>query len=141
VWSNSSSDRYHNNAYNYLSAAGGFLQSIINGYGGIRLRSDRLEINPELPPGVSRMHFVGIDYRGSHLDVVVSRFEVMVMVTSVDQNSAPLKLFSFNPEETHSLNPNVEVRIGRKPVAISAAAFLPSSSPPIVAEEGENVTR
>lgn len=42
---------------NFLTGAGGFLQLIMNGYGGVRLYDDRLEIkNAQLPPGLSNLH-------------------------------------------------------------------------------------
>ena len=114
-----------NIAFNYLPAAGAYLQSIVNGYGGVRLHSDRLAINASLPTGVTRLHFVGIDYRDSHLDVVVSNSEIMVIVTSANKNAPMLRLFAFSPDETYTLNPSIEVRFSRRPAVISVAEFPP----------------
>jgi hypothetical protein len=123
VWSNSTA-LSANLAYNYLPAAGAYLQSVINGYGGIRLRSDRLSIYAVLPPGVTRMNFVGIDYQGSHMNVVVSEKETMVIVTSSPRNAPLLRLFVYNPDETHTLKKGVEVRFSRRPAEISTAEFI-----------------
>lgn len=49
-----------NGAGNFITGAGGFLQSIINGYGGVRLHFDRLEITKTLvPPGTTNLTFNG----------------------------------------------------------------------------------
>lgn len=40
-------------AVNFLTGAGGFLQSVLNGYAGLKLRLDGLYIErPQLPEGV-----------------------------------------------------------------------------------------
>lgn len=127
VWCNSTAPS-SNLAYNYLPAAGAYLQSIVNGYGGIRLHSDRLTISPSLPSGATRLHFAGVDYRGSHLDIVVSETEVMVIVTSSKKSAPLLRLFVFNPDETHTLKTGVEVRFSRRPAVISVAEVLPVSA-------------
>lgn len=45
---------------NFITGAGGFLQLIMNGYGGIRLFSDRMSIrNTLLPPNTTRLTING----------------------------------------------------------------------------------
>lgn len=47
-------------AGNFITGAGGFLQLIINGYGGVRLHNDYLKIsNIRLPPGTNRLTLNG----------------------------------------------------------------------------------
>ena len=46
-------------AANFITGCGGFLQMIVNGYGGVRVRSDRMVINPQFPPDVTRLRFTG----------------------------------------------------------------------------------
>lgn len=48
-------------AENFITGAGGFLQLIMYGYAGIRIRSDALVINgPQLPPQTNRLKLNGI---------------------------------------------------------------------------------
>ncbi|OQV25428.1 Acid trehalase-like protein 1 [Hypsibius exemplaris] len=55
-------------AVNFLTGMGGFLQSVINGYGGFRLRSDHLAFNPMALPGTTRWSVTGAKYLGCHLN-------------------------------------------------------------------------
>lgn len=40
--------------------SGGFLQGVWGGYGGLRLRQDRMDFNPILPVGVTEVKFTGV---------------------------------------------------------------------------------
>ena len=62
---------------------GGFLQAILFGYGGLRLRDDRLEIDPVLPPGCTQMNFTGVDYMGGSVDLTVTSTSMMLNLTSL----------------------------------------------------------
>ena len=49
--------------YNFVSGTAAFLQVLMNGYGGIRLYFDRLEINaPQLPPETDEIRIKGFYY-------------------------------------------------------------------------------
>jgi len=53
-------------AGNFITGAGGFLQSVINGYGGIRLNFDNLVITKSyLPPNSTKFTLNGIMYLGN----------------------------------------------------------------------------
>jgi trehalose/maltose hydrolase-like predicted phosphorylase len=69
-------------ATNFITGMGGFLQSILFGFGGIRLHKDRLTIDPVLPPGCDKLRFNGIDYQGSSLSVDVDRASMILTLTS-----------------------------------------------------------
>ncbi|XP_053692205.1 protein-glucosylgalactosylhydroxylysine glucosidase-like [Sabethes cyaneus] len=78
---------------NFVTGAGGFLQSILNGYGGIRLSNDSFEIrNPTLPPATSRLYIPEINYLTSRfsLEILPDKFAVIFKPGSA--NTA-LKLF------------------------------------------------
>lgn len=50
-------------ALNFVTGAAGLLQTIVNGYGGIRLRNDEMILDrPRLPPGTSRLYIPEINY-------------------------------------------------------------------------------
>lgn len=59
-------------AVNFLTGAGGFLQSILFGYSGLRVLSDQLVINePRLMPATTRLVVRGVKYRGLSVDLKI----------------------------------------------------------------------
>jgi len=62
-----------NNAFAFLTGAGGFLQQVIYGYTGLRLGESGLEpaFAPVLPSSVRRLVLRGLHVRGRQVDVVV----------------------------------------------------------------------
>jgi trehalose/maltose hydrolase-like predicted phosphorylase len=62
-----------NNAVNFVTGAGGFLQQVIFGYTGLRLGERGLEpaFPPVLPSGITRLVLRNVQARGRHYDVVV----------------------------------------------------------------------
>lgn len=56
--------------YNFITGAGGFLQNVIYGYGGVSITQDSLSIDPILAPGgVTSMTFRGMMYKQSSFSV------------------------------------------------------------------------
>jgi len=98
-----------------------YLQSLVNGFAGVRLRHDRLDINPTLPTGVSSLHLVGLDYLAVQLNVVITTDEVIVVQQSAPRSIAPLRLCVFNPDEIHVLVTRQEVRFNRRPATIMSS--------------------
>jgi hypothetical protein len=62
-----------NDAVNFVTGAGGFLQQVIFGYTGLRIGDGGLEpaFEPLLPSGVTRLVLRNIYSRGGRYDVVV----------------------------------------------------------------------
>ena len=62
-----------NNAFAFLTGAGGFLQQILFGYTGLRLGPQGLApaFRPVLPSGVRRLTIRNLHFRGTRSDVVV----------------------------------------------------------------------
>jgi trehalose/maltose hydrolase-like predicted phosphorylase len=62
-----------NNAVNFVTGAGGFLQQVIFGYTGLRFGEQGIEpaFDPVLPSSVSRLILRGIWLKGKRYDVVV----------------------------------------------------------------------
>lgn len=57
-------------ATNFITGAGGFLQTIFNGYSGIRLHLDRLELRkPRLPIGINKLRIKGFSYLNSKFEL------------------------------------------------------------------------
>ena len=101
-----------------------YLQTVVNGFAGVRLRPRRLDLNPVLPPGVNTIHLVGLDYLGVQLNVVVTEAEVAVVQQSPQSGSAILLVYAYDPEEIHSLEPRKEIRFQRR-----RASILSSTEP------------
>lgn len=60
---------------------GGFLQSVMFGYGGFRFEADSLIFNPKLPPNAHAFNLFGVDYLGSFLDFSFSSDKMVITLT------------------------------------------------------------
>jgi hypothetical protein len=68
---------------NFLTGGGGLLQAVWAGWGGVRLRDDRLDfVYPTPPPGSTAMQLSQLSYRGHRLDVDIGAKETTVVVLS-----------------------------------------------------------
>jgi len=113
-------------AYNYLPAMSTYLQSLVHGFAGVRLKSNRLDVDPTLPVGVSSLHLVGLDYLGIQLNVMVTDSEVVVVQKS-PHSGTQLSVCVFDPEEIYMLEPGREVRYQRRKASIiSVSEPLPT---------------
>ncbi|XP_064618456.1 uncharacterized protein LOC135482416 [Liolophura sinensis] len=77
VWQSSLSDVGHTNS---LVAMSSFLQALIFGYGGVRLKTDHLEVNPKLPSNLTGMKMKDLDYLGNSIDIEIMEETVRVMI-------------------------------------------------------------
>jgi trehalose/maltose hydrolase-like predicted phosphorylase len=70
-----------NNAVNFLTGAGGFLQQVIYGYTGLRLQESGLtpKFKPLLPSRIKRLVLRNIQIRGKRYDVVVQGGETRLL--------------------------------------------------------------
>ena len=112
---------------------GAFLQTLINGYGGVRLRNDRLDLDPTLPLNATEMHFTGIDYLGTSLDIYISSNDVMIMATSRQLKAKPLVVYVYKTEEIYNLDVFKQYRF-----ATQKAAIVPADAPrpvPVLAQD------
>lgn len=62
----------------FNTAAGGYLQSLENGYGGSRMAIDSLELAPRLPPGSTSLLMAGVHFAGCVLDIAATQETVTV---------------------------------------------------------------
>ncbi|XP_065085589.1 protein-glucosylgalactosylhydroxylysine glucosidase-like [Ochlerotatus camptorhynchus] len=68
-------------AGNFITGAGGFLQSVINGYAGVRLRNGELVITkPLLLPGTTRLYIPEINYLNVKLSLEVTNANTTIGV-------------------------------------------------------------
>ncbi|CAC5394365.1 PGGHG [Mytilus coruscus] len=68
-------------AHNFITGMGGYLQSILFGYGGLRVYDDKLTVNGALPLTVTGMNVIGIDYFGGSLDIQFTRSTLSITLT------------------------------------------------------------
>ena len=66
---------------NFITGAGGFLQSMVFGYGGIRLKMDGLYLDPVLPDETQHLGFYGITYLGNKINYTFDSENTTVVVT------------------------------------------------------------
>jgi len=106
-----------------------YLQSLVNGFAGVRLHHDRLDINPLLPSHVTSLHLVGVDYLGAQLNIIIKTDEVIVVQKSASPplSGTQLRLCVFEPDELHLLETRREVRFKRRrAVIMSTTQPLPA---------------
>jgi len=77
-------------ATNFITGAGGFIQGVVYGYGGIRILSDQLDFNPTLPPNVTMVVYRSIDYFGNQFDFEFDENQMKFKFIFRDQYSPKL---------------------------------------------------
>lgn len=76
VW-NEATHGVAESAGNFITGAGGFLQTIFNGFFGIRIHLNYLEIkSPQLPSNTTAMKIRGIKYRKSSMEIKVAKGKI-----------------------------------------------------------------
>ena len=68
-------------AVNFITGAGGFLQSLIYGYAGIRILPYHMKISPvnsNLPPNTNRLIFKGLNYLSTIFDLMITEEEILL---------------------------------------------------------------
>lgn len=92
-------------AINFITGAGGFLQVILDGYGGVRPKLGWLNIRHPRPlPTEGSMTIEGLRFLGSKYNIFVDRTESWVQFTELSSNK-PLKIiYGDGSEEAVVLN-------------------------------------
>ncbi|CAF2078358.1 unnamed protein product [Rotaria magnacalcarata] len=87
-------------AVNFITGAGGFLQAVIFGYGGIRLTLDQLEVMPppRLPNQAEKLIFHGLKYHGSILDLTIDNQNYHIDVREMDNNNSMSLVYEYEQE-------------------------------------------
>ena len=75
-------------SFNFLTGAGGFLQSVQNGYGGLRANDDFLLLNPQpfTQLNVTSMKLRGVHYVGGKFDLFFDGTKATITVTQLPIN-------------------------------------------------------
>lgn len=90
-------------AVNFITGAGGFLQALVFGYGGLRLYPEEIQLNPRLPRSSTKLCLHGLHYRGSSINITIGPYETEACVTSAAINARLLVLRAVDSGEEHRL--------------------------------------
>ena len=86
----------------FLTGDGGFLQALLNGYGGLRVTFEGLKmLRPTLPESVGELRLRRIAWRGGHLTVAVGPTAQTVALL----DGPPLCLTDASGGNSHPLAP------------------------------------
>lgn len=69
-------------AVNFITGMGGFLQSIVYGYTGFRIKLDALSFGFILPSTSTEFNITGVTYLGNELDFRLTNSTLMINITS-----------------------------------------------------------
>jgi trehalose/maltose hydrolase-like predicted phosphorylase len=87
----------------FITGCGGFLQAILNGYGGIRVNSEQLTLDPQLPPNAEQFLFKRYKYWDNALDITIRRDSLTL--TLVTEGHVPLVVIDVE-RNRHKLEMN-----------------------------------
>ncbi|UJR10942.1 hypothetical protein I4U23_015127 [Adineta vaga] len=87
-------------AVNFITGAGGFLQAVLFGYGGIRLTMNELDITPppRLPNSSNALIFHGIKYYGAIFDLTIENSMYYLNVRALDSNNGRSLIYRHNQQ-------------------------------------------
>lgn len=107
-------------AVNFITGAGGFLQSVLFGYGGLRLHgNNQLQFNPRLLPGATQLNFTGVDYHGNSIDFSISGSISHIVVTSRVQPASVLQAVIINTHKKYRLEIGFTLEIPNEQILIA----------------------
>lgn len=66
---------------NFITGAGGLLQAILFGYGGIRINDSSLHIDPHNLPDAIEWTIMGLKYKGFDLDINIHETYIQITLT------------------------------------------------------------
>ena len=75
-------------AANFITGAGGFLQSVWAGYGGVRMREGSIYIRPQLPDKTNSLRLRGIQLLGRKVTVERTLAKIILTVDAPSSSSA-----------------------------------------------------
>ncbi|WP_082709907.1 hypothetical protein [Burkholderia sp. TSV86] len=111
-----------NPAYTFLTGAGGFMQTLLNGLAGYRFRQNGIYLSPILPAGLidpvdkaklTQVYLKGMHWQGRTYDVDVESNNTTILITN--GSAAPI----VTPDGTFTANPGV-------PLVLKTREIVPS---------------
>ncbi|UJR32210.1 hypothetical protein I4U23_019675 [Adineta vaga] len=115
-------------AVNFITGAGGFLQAVLFGYGGIRLSLEQLEFQPRghLPSQAKKLAFHGIKYQGFSIDLSIGNENYDVVISAQDHhNSVPLVYEHDQQQNSLKLGDHLSFPIDTRVIIRRSKALCP----------------
>ncbi|XP_030805357.1 protein-glucosylgalactosylhydroxylysine glucosidase [Camarhynchus parvulus] len=80
-------------AVNFLTGMGGFLQVVLFGFTGFRIKRSSLLFDPAFPEGITKLKLSSISYLGNRLEVTITREEMRMEVAEASREppASPLE--------------------------------------------------
>jgi len=100
-------------AVNFITGAGGFLQAVLFGYGGFRLRHNHMEFNPTLTPASNKLTITGVDYLGNSMTFEIKKKRVRITLTSKQEIAPLLVVVVYNKVHELALDTAINVAKGK----------------------------
>lgn len=114
-----------NGTGNFITGAGGFLQSLINGYGGVRLHFESLTIsNFYVPPQSTSLVFQGITYLLNRFSLTISGQEATVVFKELHRDH-PIKVTLKSSNITMTPTVGSEIKFNRTDELVMEAVAQP----------------
>ena len=106
-------------ASNFITGAGGFLQALSVGYGGIRILQDRLDVGPIRLPNSTAIVFRSVDYRNMSFDISLAEKNNLFTI-KVTKGNANVTLTVYSTRKTYKLYCGKTIAINNEKVFIQA---------------------
>jgi trehalose/maltose hydrolase-like predicted phosphorylase len=135
-----------NPAFSFATGAGGFLQTLLYGFGGLRWSANALQLAPTLPPQLSQgISITGLKYRGRTVNVNIGPTTTSVTLVSGSSLtlSSPAGTQTLGTGETATLKTARPDLTPTDNLARCQAASATSSQPvgqPAAAVDGNTIT-
>ena len=114
-------------ATTFITGMGGYLQSLLFGYAGVRLRKYQMDINPFMIPNTDSWSVHGLNYLGSSMDIEVTADSVTLIVT---MESHPMVLIEYD-DTRHVVRENQPIVISNLPATLITVDDEHNIEPPI----------
>lgn len=75
----------------HAACLGGLWQAVVNGFAGLRVKKDQIELNPQLPPVWEELEF-SIIWNGQELAIKITRDKLKIKTLGDKENLVPLKV-------------------------------------------------
>jgi kojibiose phosphorylase len=76
----------------HAAAVGGTWQTVIHGFGGLTIKSDRIVLRPWLPKKWERLSF-GVNWRDRHIHLDITHRDVSILISAAEDLVLPCNLY------------------------------------------------
>jgi len=112
-------EKQNGGCVNFITAAGGLLQSIVFGYGGIRIRKHQLDINPYLLPETTSWRIFGLHYRDAIFDLLIEQDSATITLTKAPASAAVMYMKLAGEQTARGLSINKAYKFKRQQATLS----------------------